>query len=423
MIEWMIVVLTVVSAGCLLGSPVMAAALLLVASTLDGTLLPVPGGDISAAHLGALIAFPSLLIGAISNRKRFDGAIQSAMVFLGIGVMVSSFFVVLTPGVLNVLVKFVIYIATFFCIAHGLDLKSNKLWILAATTSILLSAGLSMLRVLYQESPTGIHLTGGFLDWNYYAVFLCVWLPIIWQMARVEGDPKRQQWFYVLAVVLCVLIIGTRSKPGVSIFILTVVSMFMTGLVPRRYLLWLVPAALFGGIIAFRGGDGALFERFTAILEQPRMQERISNWRLALELFFQHPIVGVGVNQYEAYSNQWAGNLPFTVSRMHSGILVLLAECGIFAGLGYCIIFVHLIFGAYNQFSQPTRNSNQAIFCSVIALGASSLLTNTHDHLFTWCFLGWMAALLQSNHSIQATGASDAPCQNDDSPEMESPSV
>lgn len=422
MIEWIVIVLTVVGSGCLLGFPAVAAALLLISSTLDGIVMPVPGGDSSVAHLGLLAAFPSLLIATISSRNQFNATIQSSIVLLVFGATISSVFVILAPGVLVSFLKFIAYLAAFFCITTTISQKNLNLWMYAAVSCILLSAALSMLLTLYQTTPVGIHLTGGFLDWNYYAVFLCVWIPIIWQMACVEQNPKRQQWFYVLAAVLCALVIGTRSKSGLLLLALTLSSVFATGLAPRRYLLWLIPVALFGGIIVMRGGNEGfvLTERLTAIVEQPRMQERLSNWRLAFELFIQHPIVGLGVKQYEAYSSQWLNDPLFLVSRSYSGFLVLLAECGILAGLGYCALFVYLISEAFGKFSAP--NSSRAILCALIVLSASSLLTNIHDHLFTWCFLGWAAALLQSNQSGQPMGDVSAPCQSAVFPDTASPS-
>ncbi|MBZ0097917.1 MAG: O-antigen ligase family protein, partial [Taibaiella sp.] len=349
MIEWLTLLVLATCAGGLLLFPSYAAAVLLVLSTIDAVTLPVPGGDLSVAHAGILIACPSLALRFLFKRNKIDYQTASSLLFIFIGAAVSCLFAFYAPGVMNSLLKFFSYLIAFYLIAFTHNQNDLKLGFLAALASIGLSILFSVIFVLYSEKPHGIHLVGGFKDWNFYAVFLCVWIPVLWQAAKTGSNEKTKQWLYILAVVILVLLIGTRSKSGIMLLAFTAASMFAVGMAPRRYLLWLIPVGLFGFIYLFSGGS--MGERIMNLMQQPRMQERLANNRLALEMFFQNPLVGVGINQYETYAYQNVGNLNFTPVRTDSSFLVLLAECGIFAGLGYCSLILHCITKAWRQAS------------------------------------------------------------------------
>lgn len=395
MIEWLTLLFLAACAGGLLLFPSYAAAVLLVLSTIDSVTLPVPGGDLSMAHAGILIACPSLAFQFLFKRTDIDFRITSSLLFILFGAAVSSLLAVFNPGVFTSFLKFTSYLIAFYLIAFTQNQVDLKIVFLAAIASIGLSILFSFILVLYSDAPNGVHLTGGFKDWNFYAVFLCVWIPILWQAARTGSNRKTKQWLSILTAVLFVFVVGTRSKSGIMLLAFTLSSMFAVGMAPRRFLLWLIPAGLFGFIYLISGGS--MGDRIMNLLQQPQMQERLANNRLALEMFFQNPLAGVGVNQYEAYAYQTVENLSFTPTRIYSGFLVLLAECGIFAGLGCCSLILHCITKVWNA----PFNFNKTIACSVFVLGASSLVINSHDYLFAWCFLGWMVRL-QNESSTQS---------------------
>ncbi len=390
MVEWTVISSTLVFAIVLVRFPVVAASAVLVFSTLDGLVVPAPWGDISATHLGLISVFPSLLLYSVTQKIPIDEKVLIAIYFLVIGIGISSAYVILTPGVLTHLLKLLVYIWVFWCLSRCNSLIEQRLWVNTSVGCIILSVILSFFRVLYQENPSGLHLSGGFTDWNYYAVFLCAWVPIVWVFTYTESDIKKQQWFYVLAVILCVLIVGTRSKSGLLLLLITLSTLFVLGLAPRQLLLWAIPVGLFGLIYLFRGGEDGfdIGQRINKVLKQPRLQERLSNWRLMADLIAQSPLVGVGIHQYEPFVTKWMGPQPFGVSRMYSGFLVLVVESGIFAGFGYCAVFVNQI---YQSLSQQTIE-NKAYCCALLVLGTSTVLVNSHEHLFTWSLLGWIAA-------------------------------
>lgn len=392
MIEWITLIVLATCASGLLLFPSYAAAVLFVLSTIETVTLPIPGGGISIAHAGILVASPSLAFQFLFKRTKIDFQISSSLLFLLVGATSSSLLAFFAPGVINSFLKFTSYLIAFYLIAFTHSKNDPKLGVVATLTSIGLSILFSFLFVLYLDNPNGVHLMGGFMDWNYYAVFLCVVIPVLWQTAQTGKDEKIRQWLYILTAILLVLTVGTRSKSGLMLLALTITIMFAVGMAPRRYLIWLVPVGLFGFIYFISGGP--MEQRFVNILQQPHMQDRLANNRLALEMFFQNPLVGIGANQYETYAYQNVGNLNFTPARIYSGFLVLLAECGIFAGLGYCSLILH---GITKAWKQASFDINKALACSLIVLGASSLLINVHDHLFTWCVLGWIMRRLNSS--------------------------
>ena len=89
-----------------------------------------------------------------------------------------------------------------------------------------------------------------------------------------------------------------------------------------------------GNLIVYLGetflSDYYLFDRLTrneSVSSALDDESRLQLYLLALNQFLEHPLLGVGLNQFRIYS---AGKIS------HTDILDILVQLGVFAGIIYC---------------------------------------------------------------------------------------
>ena len=174
-------------------------------------------------------------------------------------------------------------------------------------------------------------------DNNLFALFSVMTLPMVFYFALVV---KRTRWRTALLIctaLICLSIIGSRSRAGFVAFGVVLVCMAWTS----RYRFKALAAVLLvvGAALAASGSE--VRERIDSILtyrQDPSARSRFYTWQVAQELFRQNSLIGVGFNNFEiAESTVFGGR-----KAAHNVYLQNLSELGL---LGHPL-WLLVIFGS-----------------------------------------------------------------------------
>lgn len=178
-----------------------------------------------------------------------------------------------------------------------------------------------------------------YFDPNYFGIMVVLTLVVLF-FHKVRG--RLNTFLMVLKILMTFVTLAfTYSR---SSFVSLVGSSVALSLLKRRYLISLFVIIVLMGtvfILPRPYGEGVKLERMFSI------HERIESYKLALGMFADHPILGVGFNAVR-YAKRTYGISWEYLSLSHSGagfdssILFVAATTGIIGLAGYLLFLFHL---------------------------------------------------------------------------------
>lgn len=300
-----------------------------------------------------------------------------AMGFFIITIGLSIPFAVYRSGALDTFTIMVRLAVGLFLILHIVDNWTKLRWLLwfwmgtlaslATWNNILYYGGLKE-----ELSDTGgsSGMIGGFMgDGNDFSLGLGVAIPLGLIMFRIEPS-KFGRWFGLFCALMSIIsIIATTSRGG---FVALAASMIVVVMVHRRSIKTISMLALTGMVLAlsiFLAAPGLWEEKFApsfstesnpflsriAELDQVNTDEstigRLDAWRAAVDMFIDHPIIGVGAGCFDtAYGLFYKPPDAVTAKwrAAHSIYFQILGELGFLGVAGQLLIFL-TIFGALQR--------------------------------------------------------------------------
>jgi putative inorganic carbon (HCO3(-)) transporter len=260
---------------------------------------------------------------------------------------------------------------------------------------------------------------GSYSDYNFYGLVVAVLAPLAVWGFRCEPSPALRLFHLLGFVVLLTGLAQSQSRGAMLALFCVAILMIMTGQLTPKVVL---PAIVLG-ILALPFASGKLIERFTAltdVLTKPpeslsqdalNVVNRLNYIRAGFPMFLEHPITGVGVNNFGAMYLQY---LPRSAKERrirapHNTWLQVLSETGL---LGF-IPFVFLLYGAFhiawgvhrrtfpttedgqpNPQADPLLSSVSLYLLYALAcwcIGATFVAAVSRD--IVWLLLGLIAAL------------------------------
>lgn len=209
---------------------------------------------------------------------------------------------------------------------------------------------------------------------NYARVSIVASLVLL-QLMR-NKIVKSLIWAIIIFLAYTILLTASRGNFAILVFILGGYFAF-NYFKGWRLILLLLLLFFFGNLIIYLGetflSDYYLFDRLTrneSVSSALDDESRLQLYLLAWNQFLEHPLLGVGLNQFRIYS---AGKIS------HTDILDILVQLGVFAGIIYCSIYVIL----FNKIIKLKKffNSQKDIrvyqimllcFCSELFFGLSN---------------------------------------------------
>jgi O-antigen ligase len=193
--------------------------------------------------------------------------------------------------------------------------------------------------VAYKRDARMVLRPGGTVgNVNGFARYLGYVLPI----ASILMLTTRERKMFLLSLLaalggfLALILTQSRSVWGAYLIAILVALFFVLvrHLVTLRTLKRIGLALLIIAGFAFLYG-GTVYKRLTGD-DHGSAKSRLTTARVALEIINDHPVLGVGVNNYDSYIRQyWHVDDPFTkIAVVHNNYLLILAEIGV---LGFAV--------------------------------------------------------------------------------------
>ncbi len=181
------------------------------------------------------------------------------------------------------------------------------------------------------------------------AGFLVQWIPILTLTVAVNWGmqlPLKNSWrwglgFLWLLSLAALVVNGTRGAWLAVVFLLVVLGATLLRKNKRMLAAGVVVIAL---LIGAAGQHSGLQER-VATLGDASFQsnsERMLMWQSAWNMFLDHPVLGVGAQNYEyQYQNHYISPLAKERGQMHAHSIVfqVLAEQGLIGFGAFCLLF------------------------------------------------------------------------------------
>ena len=181
------------------------------------------------------------------------------------------------------------------------------------------------------------------------AGFLVQWIPILTLMTAVDWGkqlPIKPTWRWAIGLLwllsLTALIVnGTRGAWLAIVFLLIILGVTLLRKHKKTLATGIVVLALLIGVAAQHSG---LQERVNTLGDASFQSnsERMLMWQSAWNMFLDHPVLGVGAQNYEyQYQNHYISPLAKERGQMHahSNVFQLLAEQGIVGFAAFCLLF------------------------------------------------------------------------------------
>ncbi|MEK7518166.1 MAG: O-antigen ligase family protein [Patescibacteria group bacterium] len=235
-----------------------------------------------------------------------------------------------------------------------------------------------------------------FLDPNFSGIFLVLFLLFI-VGKRLEKQQKALTKIKLLLSVLFALAAGalilTFSR-GAFVMLFFSFAVFFLLIGKKQWIIIMIGIMLITGIVLSR--------RFYIESVNP-FRTFSSNARLismgqALEMFYKHPVLGVGFNSYRYAQLRLGFRKQINIERSHAdsgsdnSFLFILATTGIVGFTAYLSMLSAILLRVYRVFREKKSTYSAAVFSSIIGLCVASIFTNALFFpplmLWTWVMLG-----------------------------------
>jgi O-antigen ligase len=313
-------------AVAVLRKPEYGIALALALAPLTNTALHLgPSAAISVPSKPFQLMVPGLAIGVmiygtltLRSEERFGQARWlTALVLIFASVGIASSLQAISPSASVTKVFALLAAAALFLAVHQICRDRRQLIIVAAgaVAGLLLASVQGLLQQLTGEFQTfgagrgGTsvgRLQGSFGHPNAYGGYLAVLIPLAVAFAMSRAFPPRLRWLGGVTVTLAVPALVLSYSRGAVGALVAGSIIWLALLRPRLALL----AALVVAVSALMFAPAAFKDRFSSRETSADVGLRSDIWASAVDIYAEHPLLGVGLNNFdEAYSS-----LPSTLS-------------------------------------------------------------------------------------------------------------
>ncbi len=178
---------------------------------------------------------------------------------------------------------------------------------------------------------------------------------------------------FVMVVLLMPMLVRRRPRP-INLAVMGVVLLALVPILPEGYV-----SRMTGLHYVMRDDTTKSDEAKTTsqkLLEEPSFRGRLSENIVSLQMFRDHPLLGVGLNNYQVNYQRYSQPLgldPRTERRSaHNLYLESFAETGLLGGVVFCSMLCVLVYGARRTRLELKRRGDveQAELVSAVTIGA-----------------------------------------------------
>lgn len=244
-------------------------------------------------------------------------------------------------------------------------------------------------------------------DPNFYALALIPLVPLALHRARWEVHRPQRQLAWAAALVISIASLFTYSRGGFLTLAVVLLALAATGFVRWRVLLYVCLA----GVIllpvlpvSYTSRVTSLAEIGTSLLapddgsatQDSSLSGRVSEVVSGVQMFVDHPLMGVGVHNYPEYYQEYARPLGIQrrVARTpHSLYVEIAAETGLIGIAVFSALMASLFVGLRRVWidvhqTPELRDLARLLAISLIAYLVGSIFLHSAYPRFLWMLVG-----------------------------------
>jgi len=310
--------------------PQFALLLLIATGPLESAIVTPESATLTPVKAVGALCFVVFAFDALLHRRvlRFDRSHAVLGLLLALA-MVSSLTARSTPDALATTVRYASFAGLYFVATQSADrhLANRIVWVLSAAST--LASILAVQRFLRGEALLAAPVNG---DSNDLAFILATTLPLTFWLLRGRRTVAR----IVVLAMLAIISLGVLLSLSRGALLALAVAGVFHAVTERRH----IPILLFGGTVTlavalFVAGNSP--DRVQQSLDvkgniaQENVETRLDAWHAAVELATDHPLLGVGPNNFGFYYFEKTGRPPgtFGLRVVHDAYLDIAAELGV----------------------------------------------------------------------------------------------
>lgn len=307
-------------------------------------------------------------------------------------------------------------------------------WTAVATAAVLCALGVFKFAVGDYADPFlgfsqigggNVRFSGPIGDPNFFAAMLVAVIPLALH-AALNAPKLAWRLFGLLALALLLSgLVLTKSRGGLIAGPLGL--LVLTPFLERRQIFALVGMGAATILVTGSLLSEELLARFGSILQVAQSGEavdaavegRLASWSVARQLFYDNPLIGVGVGNFNAYYQDYALGLGLIFRgegrSAHSLYLEILAETGLVGFFAFACVAGASIFGTFQASVIARRAGRPRLSAHYAAFGAGIVaylvaMTFLHDGFprLLWIILVAGIALPAIAREAVAAPGSDA---------------
>jgi probable O-glycosylation ligase (exosortase A-associated) len=234
-----------------------------------------------------------------------------------------------------------------------------------------LAGVLSLGRVQVLQGP------GGMLeDNNDFSLALCMALPLLIHIGATEQDKHLRRGIWLAAPLTAFTVIMTTSRGG---FLALSAVIFMLVWRSRNR----VAAFSVGGVALLIGLmfiPPKYYDRLTTLTSKESIEAdgsamgRIAAWKTGVAMATNNPLVGVGMNQFQANYNQYKTTNAEAARVAHNAYIQVWAECGTPALLLYLFLIFSTLWRLRRLRKDALQTYNSSWIISYAAMFEVSMI-------------------------------------------------
>lgn len=151
--------------------------------------------------------------------------------------------------------------------------------------------------------------------------------------------------------------------------------------------------------VLIRGFESAISEVFG----EPELRALIPrglSWRIAIDLFVKHPLLGVGLGNYSFYANYFRGGNISELTTFAGAVWQVISETGVLGLVTYAGCFIAYLSTLWKGLRQHRDTAHQWLMIGIFATSVAQLVhaqlyTAARLTLSTWIFMGLALAIAQ----------------------------
>lgn len=215
-----------------------------------------------------------------------------------------------------------------------------------------------------------LRIYGTFDQPNPYAGYINLPLSIALALMLLGGNWKTRILAGTTAVLLATAELLTQSRGGEMAIVAALAFIVVVGMFRLRIFIGLLAVAALGAIEAILVGlipvyiFNPLLARLGLIgisLMYPNNQtfstaERLAHWIAGLRMFFDHPLLGVGIGNYpDAYPHYFVTIFTDPLGHAHNYYINIAAETGSIGLIAYLLFLLAIFFAGAHSYRLITR--------------------------------------------------------------------